>query len=145
MKNCSLNQKSLYLMYLAANNLYGWAMCRKLPLNNFKGIDKPNEIFTTKTIFDYDKETNDKGYLLEADLGYPEESYNDHSDLPFCPYKIEKLTHNTKDSEAIQIARKRNHESLPKQSEKLLTTLENKKKSSSNYNFETSIRTWFNT
>ena len=36
MKNYNPNQKSSYLMYLDANNLYGWAMCRKLPFNNFK-------------------------------------------------------------------------------------------------------------
>ena len=38
MKNYNPNQLSSFLMYLDANNLYGWAMCRKLPLNKFKWV-----------------------------------------------------------------------------------------------------------
>ena len=30
MKNYDKNQESSYLEYLDANNLYGWAMCKKL-------------------------------------------------------------------------------------------------------------------
>ena len=36
MKNCNKNKESLYLQYLDANNLYGWAMSQKLPVNGFK-------------------------------------------------------------------------------------------------------------
>ena len=36
MKNYNKNIESSYLMYLDANNLYGWAMFQKLPLNDFK-------------------------------------------------------------------------------------------------------------
>ena len=128
MKNYDPTKLSSFLKHLDANNLYGWAMCRKLPLNNFEWIDNPNEIFTTKTILDYDEETNDKGYLLEADIEYPKHLHKEHEDLPFCPFKNEKFTNNTKYSEAIEMARKRNIEFLPKQSEKLLTTLEDKEK-----------------
>ena len=28
-------KKSVYLQHLDANNLYGWAMCKKLPLNGY--------------------------------------------------------------------------------------------------------------
>ena len=31
-------QKSTYLQYLDTNNLYGYAMIKKLPLNGFKGL-----------------------------------------------------------------------------------------------------------
>ena len=36
MKNYDKNQESSYLEYLDANNLYGWAMSIKLPVNGFK-------------------------------------------------------------------------------------------------------------
>ena len=40
MKNHDKNKESSYLEYLDANNLYGWAMSQKLPVGNFKWIEK---------------------------------------------------------------------------------------------------------
>ena len=40
MKNYDKNMKSSFLEYVDANNLYGWAMSKKLPLGNFKWIKK---------------------------------------------------------------------------------------------------------
>ena len=39
MKNYNKNIPSSYLMYLDANNLYGWTMCKKLPVDGLKWID----------------------------------------------------------------------------------------------------------
>ena len=36
MKNYDQDKES-YIQYLDANNLYGWAMSQKLPVNGFKG------------------------------------------------------------------------------------------------------------
>ena len=36
MKNYDKNIESSYLMNLDANNLYGWGMSQKLPVNGFK-------------------------------------------------------------------------------------------------------------
>ena len=69
MKNYNKHVMSSYLMYLDANNLYGWAMSQKLPVNGFKWVknfSKFNEIF----IRNYD-ETSNKGYFLEEDVDYP--------------------------------------------------------------------------
>ena len=62
---------SSYLMHLDANNLYGWEMSQKLPVSDFKWIEKSrlsriNEIFTKN----YD-ENSDKGYFLEVNINYP--------------------------------------------------------------------------
>ena len=37
MKNYDKNIKSLYIEYLDANNLYGWAMSQKLPVDDLNG------------------------------------------------------------------------------------------------------------
>ena len=86
MKNYNNNEESSYIQYLDANNLYGWAMSKKLPVNGFKWIDN-NEI-NEDFIKNYD-ENNDKGYILEVDVKYPKKLHELHSDLPFSPARME--------------------------------------------------------
>jgi len=74
--------ESSYLMYLDANNLYGWAMSQPLPYRDFKWID-PERI----NLNDYD-ENSEKGIILEVDLEYPEELHSLHNDYPCAPEKI---------------------------------------------------------
>ena len=38
MKNYNRNNESSYIEYLDANNLYGWAMSQKLPVDGFKWV-----------------------------------------------------------------------------------------------------------
>ena len=86
MKNYNNNEESSYIQYLDANNLYGWAMSKKLPVNGFKWIDN-NEI-NEDFIKNYD-ENNDKGYIFEVDVKYPKRLHELHSDLPFLSEQME--------------------------------------------------------
>ena len=38
MKNYDKNNERSYIEYLDANNLYGWAMSQKLPVNGFEWV-----------------------------------------------------------------------------------------------------------
>ena len=88
MKNYDRNKESLYLQYLDANNLYGWATSQKLPIGNFEWIEKDDKSkFDEKFINDYD-ENSDKGYILELDVEYPNNLHKLHSDLPFLPERM---------------------------------------------------------
>ena len=95
MQNYNNNEESSYIQYLDANNLYGWAMSKILPVNGFKWLDtsetsalahsnKINEDF----IKNYN-ENNDKGYILEVDVKYPKRLHELHSDLPFLSERME--------------------------------------------------------
>ena len=86
MKNFDENEKSSYIQYLDANNLYGWAMSQKLPLNGFKWLEDMSEI-NEEFINNYDK-NNDKGYILEVDDKHPRKLHDIHSDLPFLPKRM---------------------------------------------------------
>ena len=44
MKNYNKNEESSYIQYLDENNLYGWAMSQKLPVNGFKWVNDVSEI-----------------------------------------------------------------------------------------------------
>ena len=68
MKNHGKNIESSYLMYLDANNLYGWAMSQQLPVNSFKWVKELSK-FNESFIKGYD-ENSDKGYFLEVDVEY---------------------------------------------------------------------------
>ena len=85
MKNYNENMPSSYLEYLDANNLYRWAMCKTLPVSDFKWIETNDlSTFNENFIKNYD-ENSDTGYILEVDVEYPKELHNKHKDLSFLP------------------------------------------------------------
>ena len=86
MKLYDKNEESSYIQYLDANNLYGWAMSQKLPVNDFKWINNVSKI-NEKLIKNYD-EDSDKGYIFEVDVNYPKRLHDLHSDLPFLPERM---------------------------------------------------------
>ena len=125
MKNYNPEVESSYLIYLDANNLYGWAMSQSLPVGDFKWI--PSEDFEDPEDFILENYTNDtrKGVILEVDLEYPEELHDLHNDYPLAPEKIlitddmlSKYCKDLKDSENISSGRV----------QKLVPNLRNKEK-----------------
>ena len=91
LKNYNNNEESSYIQYLDANNLYGWAMSKILPVNGFKWIDN-NETAGSVINEDFIKnynESNDKGYIIEVDVKYPKKLHDLHSDLPFLSERME--------------------------------------------------------
>ena len=95
MKNYNNNEESSYIQYLDANNLYGWAMSKKLPVNGFKWLDnnktaEPSAKHVINEEFIKNYNQNDKkGYILEVDVKYPKKLHELHSDLPFLLERME--------------------------------------------------------
>ena len=76
-----------FLIYLDANNLYGWAMLQKLPTHNFKWMTNQEieNIFNNQIVQVWEKTP----CILEVDLEYPEELHDRHNDYPLCPERVE--------------------------------------------------------
>ena len=85
LKSYNPEVESSYIMYLDANNLYGWAMSQSLPVGDFKWLD-PAE-YEDPEDFILENYTDDtiKGVILEVDLEYPKELHHLHNDYPLAP------------------------------------------------------------
>ncbi|XP_068704482.1 uncharacterized protein [Montipora foliosa] len=85
MKTYDNKTPSKYIMYLDANNLYGWAMSQYLPNGGFRWMTEKqlNNINLSKY-----SENSIKGLILEVDLAYPKELHDLHNDYPLAPEKI---------------------------------------------------------
>ena len=85
MKSYDKTKPSKYIMYLDANNLYGWAMSQYLPTGGFRWMtDKQiNKIDLAKY-----NENSEKGLILEVDLEYPKELHNLHNDYPLAAERV---------------------------------------------------------
>ena len=122
MKTYNEKLPSKYIMYLDANNLYGWAMSQYLPTGNFKWLSQKK---IEKTNLGKYTENNNKGLILEVDLEYPQELHDLHNDFPLGPEKI-KVAKDTLSDYCKKIADKFNISSGLVH--KLIPTLNNKEK-----------------
>ena len=100
MKDYDTSKESPYLKYWNVNNLYGWAMSQKLPVNSFEQIKDISQ-FNEDFIKSYNEESTE-GDFLEVDVQHPEKLHELHNDLPFLPErmkieKVEKLVTNLHD------------------------------------------------
>ena len=87
MKDFKKMEPSKYLMYVDANNLYGWAMSEKLPIHSFKWLSNKEieNLFNNRIVQVWEKTP----CILEVDLEYPEELHDLHNDYPLCPERVE--------------------------------------------------------
>ena len=118
MSSYNPSEESNYLMYLDANNLYGWAMSQPLPYKDFKWCSS-SDIDLNK----YD-ENSPEGIILEVDLDYPQELHDLHNDYPCAAEKI-KVTHDMLSAYCSNI--KDQHKITSGQVSKLIPTLSDKK------------------
>ena len=81
LKNYDESLPSSFLKYLDASNLYGWAICKKLPFKKFNFVDPT--YYDKELIMNYDEKENDYGAVLEADIEYPKEVALKHEVLRF--------------------------------------------------------------
>ena len=98
------SKPSKYIVYLDANNLYGWAMSKPLPVKDFEWMSK-QELDEWRS--------NPFGCILEVDIEYPRELHDLHNDYPLAPERlmmngVEKLIPNLNDKERYVV----HHETL---------------------------------
>ena len=74
------NEESNHILYLDANNLYGWSMVQSLPYDKIKIDNNINIDDVLKT-----DDNNDVGYIVECDLHLPKEIHNKLKQYPPAP------------------------------------------------------------
>jgi len=74
-----------YIMYVDANNLYGWSMMEHLPVSGFRWLSD-HEI-SNLNLITISNDSND-GYIFEVDLSYPNTLHDLHNDFPLAPEKL---------------------------------------------------------
>lgn len=84
MKSYDEKTPSKYIMYLDANNLYGWTMSQYPPTGKFKWMTEKDiaKIKSANQVKD-----SDKILILEVDLEYPNELHEMHNDYPLAEEK----------------------------------------------------------
>ena len=110
----NLDEESIYLQYLDANNLYEWAMIQKLPAHGF--LWNEAEDFTPEKKDKLVKKDK-KGYLLEVDVEHPKELHENHKELPFLAEKMkigskEELIPYLKDKNGYEVHIKKLNQAL---------------------------------
>ena len=88
------SKPSNFIIYLDANNLYGWAMSQRMPSGGFRWESDLSR-FTADYIKKLDEDEM-QGFVLEVDLEYPPNLHDDHNDYPLAverfDIKVENLS-----------------------------------------------------
>ena len=83
------DEPNKYIMYLDANNLYGWAMSQYLPTGGFRWLTDKQIQKLNINVF---REDRKKGMILEVDLEYPKDLHDRHNDYPLAAEKMKVTT-----------------------------------------------------
>ena len=80
------------ILYIDANNLYGWAMSQYLPTGTFEKLqlrEATSEYSQEQIVEDlrFIPDNNEFGFFKECDLEYPVESKEKTENFPLCPYQ----------------------------------------------------------
>ncbi|GET67004.1 hypothetical protein RIR_jg25610.t4 [Rhizophagus irregularis DAOM 181602=DAOM 197198] len=78
------------ILYLDANNLYGWAMLQYLPTGNFHWIKEENELSNIQRQIESNEipDNSSEGYILKVKLEYPQVLHSQHTDYPLAPERM---------------------------------------------------------
>ncbi|KAL4091521.1 hypothetical protein QTP88_026196 [Uroleucon formosanum] len=72
------------LIYLDANNLYGYAMCQYIPIGDFVWYAGNPEVALAQ--LEWMRATDDIGRFYEVDISYPQHLHDVQNDMPFLPH-----------------------------------------------------------
>ena len=75
MQSYHVNEPNTFIVYLDADNLYGWAMSQYLRYNGFKWLNQKeiDKFYLNSTECNFTEENSSDGYILEVVLGYPDD------------------------------------------------------------------------
>jgi len=76
------NEKKTWITYLDMNNLYGTAMCERLPERGFRWLNERE--LKELDVMDI-PDDSEVGYILEVSLDYPSQLHDLHSEYPLAP------------------------------------------------------------
>ena len=76
---------SSFIIYLDANNLYGYAMSQPMPYTEFNWLERKD---IEKLDFCKIDSDGDFGYILEVDLHYPDSLHDQHNEYPLAPERL---------------------------------------------------------
>lgn len=118
------------LVYLDANNLYGWAMTRALPVDGYAWVEEHEHALARNATIDYGPtEGSREGYFFEVALDYPQALHDLHADLPLAPVKRAVTSAELTDAaREVWLQERGPKERLHLEQVKLLTTLEPKER-----------------
>jgi hypothetical protein len=87
MQNYDSTKADSSILYLDANNLYGWSMSQYLPTKDFKWCD---DVWSAEKIMNIADDA-DTGYMFEVDLHIPENLHDYFNNYVPCPDNVQVL------------------------------------------------------